>query len=253
MTTQLLIYKQAVPVSKDEHADWSLKKEADYSFSQEVNSVPLLTTEFAKASLEYPVVFVRTEDMVMPMVVFSVQAQQNLYVSETGEWLGKYIPAFIRRYPFVFSSTDDGKTLTLCIDEEYSGWNQEGRGERLFDSEKEQTQYLNNVLDFLQLYQAQFQYTGAFCEKLQELDLLEPMEAQFTTTNNQQESFGGFLGVSREKLKNISSEQLFSLMQSDWLELIYLHIQSLNHFSVLVEKSELPQTSELVEESGVVA
>lgn len=237
MTTQLLIYKQAVPVSKDKHGDWSLKKEADYSFSKEVNSVPLLTTEFAKASLEYPIVFTGTEETVMPSVILGVQEQNNLYVTEAGEWEAKYIPAFIRRYPFVFSSADDGKTLTLCIDEEFNGWNQEGRGERLFDSQKEQTQYLKNVLDFLQLYQAQFQYTGAFCNKLKELDLLEPMEAQFTTAENEQAALGGFMGVSREKLKNLSSEQVFSLMQADWLDLIYFHVQSLNHFSELAEKS----------------
>ena len=90
MTTQLLIYKQAVPVSKDKHGDWSLKKEADYSFSKEVNSVPLLTTEFAKASLEYPIVFTGTGETVMPSVILGVQEQNNLYVTETGEWQGKY-------------------------------------------------------------------------------------------------------------------------------------------------------------------
>lgn len=59
------------------------------------------------------------------------------------------MPAFLRRYPFVFSSNDDASTFTLCIDEEFDGLNQDGRGERLFDSEGERTQYLQNVLGFL--------------------------------------------------------------------------------------------------------
>ena len=39
-----------------------------------------------------------------------------LFVNEAGKWLGKYVPAFLRRYPFVFSSNDEGKNFTLCID-----------------------------------------------------------------------------------------------------------------------------------------
>ena len=50
---------------------------------------------------------------------------------------------------------------------------QKGLGERLFDSEGEQTQYLGGVLEFLKAYQVQFQRTEALCRKLNELELQE--------------------------------------------------------------------------------
>jgi hypothetical protein len=78
-----------------------------------------------------------------------------------------------------FSSNKDESTFTLCIDEEFAGCNQDGRGEHLFDSDGERTQYLENVLRFVNDYQGQFRRTQMFCKKLQELDLLEPMQAQF--------------------------------------------------------------------------
>jgi hypothetical protein len=43
-----------------------------------------------------------------------------------GGWQAKYIPAFLRRYPFVFSSNDDGNNFVLRIDEGFPGFNQPG-------------------------------------------------------------------------------------------------------------------------------
>ncbi|WP_269472662.1 SapC family protein [Vibrio taketomensis] len=63
----------------------------------------------------------------------------------------------------------------MCLDESYAGCNQEDRGERLFDGDGEQTQYLQKVVDFLQDYQSHYQRTQAFCRKLAELDLFEDM------------------------------------------------------------------------------
>ena len=95
-----------------------------------------------------------------------------------GKWNAKYIPAFARRYPYVFSSSEDGQTLTLCIDEDFSGFNQEGDGERLFDDDGEQTPYLKKVLEFQTEFQRLFTRTQAFCKNLHELKLLDPMQAQ---------------------------------------------------------------------------
>ena len=198
--------------------------------------MPLMAAEFINASAEYAVVFAGSEDAVMPAVILGVRDQQNLYLNEDGSWQGKYIPAFIRRYPFVFSSSEDGSTFTLCIDEDFSGCNQDGRGERLFDSQGERTQYLQNVLGFLQAFQAQFQRTQAFCRKIKELDLLEPMQAQFRLGSGEQMSLTGFMTISRDKLKALSGDQLADLARTDELELLYAHLHSLRNFTPMIER-----------------
>ena len=91
----------------------------------------------------------------------------------------RYIPAFVRRYPFVFAKDKDNSRLTLCIDEQYGGWNQEGHGKPLFDPEGDGTEFLDSMFRFVTDYQRQFDATLAFCRKLEELDLLEPMKARF--------------------------------------------------------------------------
>ncbi len=237
MTTQLLIYQRAVPVSQKRHGDWSVKAGADYAFAKHVNSVPLMAIEFPSAAPEYPVVFAGRDEAVMPVVILGVRERENRYLADAGTWRAKYVPAFLRRYPFVFSSSEDGNSFALCIDEEFKGCNQEGRGERLFDAEGAHTQYLRSVLEFLKSYQAQFRRTQVFCEKLKALELLEPMQAQLTLGSGEQALLAGFLAVNRQKLKALSGEQLAELARSDELELVYQHLQSLRNLSQVAQRT----------------
>ncbi len=237
MTTQLLIYERAVPITPQKHGDWSVKTGSDYAFAGAVNSVPLMAAEFPSAAGDYAIVFTGSQEAVMPAVILGVRAQENLYLEDDGSWRGNYIPAFIRRYPFVFSSSEDGQSFTLCIDEDFSGCNREGRGERLFDSEGARTQYLEGVLGFLREFQAQFRRTELFCGKLRELELLEPMRAQFRLTSGEEMSLTGFMAVNRERLKGLSGDELSGLAQTDELELLYTHLQSMRNFAPMIERA----------------
>ena len=236
MSTQLLFYKEAVPVSKQQHAAFSIDTTQDYSFASGVNSVPLTATEFPFAARDYVIVFAGQETP-MPVSILGVQQDKNVFVTDDGHWQGRYIPAFVRRYPFVFSSSEDGSTFTLCVDKEFKGLNEEGRGEKLFDEAGEKTSYLERMLNFLQDYQLQFQRTQAFCKQLKELDLLETMQAQISMPSGNQQSLTGFQVINRDRLKALDGEKLAELAKTDALELAYLQIQSMNNFSVMVEQT----------------
>ena len=243
MAKQVLIYERAVPVSAQRHGKWSVKTGVDYSFAREVNSLPLLAIEFPNAASEYAIVFAGTAEAVLPAVILGLRDSENLYLGADGTWQGRYVPAFVRRYPFVFSGSEDGKTFTLCVDESFSGCNQEGRGEKLFDSEGQRTQYLETMLAFLKEYQVRFIRTQAFCRKLKELDLLEPMRAQITLKTGQRMGLEGFMAVSRERLKKLTGDQLASLAKTDELELLYLHMQSMRNFQAMLERVAPGQTT----------
>lgn len=248
MTTQLLFYSNAVPLSSQKHGDLYVKTGRDYGFARSVNSVPLTAVEFRRATLEYAVVFAGEGEAVMPVAILGAEAGQNLFVRDDGSWDGHYVPAFVRRYPFVFSSSNDGTTFTLCLDESFSGCNREGRGERLFDAEGQRTQYLETVLNFVRDYQIQFQRTRNFCNRLRELDLLEPMQAQFTLPDGQQRNLTGFMAVNRAKLKDLGDEVLVRMVKSDELELIHLHLQSMQNFNTLVRRIGAKPRAEAVAE-----
>lgn len=173
-----------------------------------------------------------------------LQDAKNFYLDADNTWNGRYLPAFIRRYPFVFAASDDTKSFTLCIDTEYEGVNTENEGERLFDSRGERTGYLEKVLGFTRDYQAQFVRTQEFCKRLVELDLLEPMEAQFSTASGGGGRLNGFSAVNREKLKLLTGDTLEQMLVTDELELLFIHLQSLNNLQLLAERIEKSNDSE---------
>ena len=231
MSKQLLIYSSAVPVSAARHADVSVEPRADYAFSAEINAVPLMAVEFLRAEAEYAIVFTQAAGDVLPAAVLGVRSDQNLYLTSDQRWSAKYVPAFIRRYPFVFSSSEDGKTLTLCIDEAQGGVNREGRGERLLADDGKPTPYVERVLKFLQEYQSHFERTRQFGRRISELGLLEPMQAQVTTPRGDKLSLNGFLSVSRDKLRQLDGASLATLAKTDELELLYLQLHSMRNFN----------------------
>jgi hypothetical protein len=234
MTTQQLIYENAVPVTRERHGACSVEAGNDFGFARQVNSLPLMAVEFQPAAAEYGIVFAGEGDALMPAVILGLRAQENLFVKPDGPWDGRYIPAFARRYPFIFASSPDGASFTLCIDEAFAGFNREGRGQALFDAQGAPSAYTQGVLQFLQEYQSQFLRTQAFCRKLGELGLLDPMQAQITAPGGDRMSLGGFQVVNRDRLKALPPPALADLARSDELELAYLHLQSLRNLGTML-------------------
>ena len=76
--TQLLIYKQAVPVSRARHGNWSVEIGDNYAFSGEVNSVPLMAVEFPRAASEYAIVFAGAGGEILPAVILGVRGNENI-------------------------------------------------------------------------------------------------------------------------------------------------------------------------------
>jgi hypothetical protein len=244
MASQMLIYESAVPVSSARHGGWSVEVGADYTFSRNVNSVPLMSIEIPHAATEYAVVFSGSGANIVPAAILGMRGNENLYLTPQGRWQANYLPAFVRRYPFVFSSSADGNTFMLCIDETFPGFNQQARGERLFDDQNKPTSYVQNVLKFLEQYQVEFRRTQVFCAKLLELDLLEPMRAEVNLATGERMSLTGFMAVNRDRLNGLSSEALVELAKTGALELLYLHLHSMRNFSGMMDRLGAKRSAE---------
>ena len=241
MSNPSLFYKNVAPVNKQRHLDWSIVGSDSFAFVKTIHSVPLTAVEFPNACHAFAIVFAKNNEGVLPIAVMGVRAGENLYVGQDGKWQAEYIPAFVRRYPFVFSTSDEGKTLTLCLDESFEGCRQNSEGERLFTEAGENSAYLNKVVEFLQEYQNHFRRTQIFCKKLEELELIEPMGAQFKTSDGREGSLSGFFVVNRDKLKKVPAEKLAELAQTDELEMIYLHLASMNNLRKTISRADQQQ------------
>lgn len=238
MSKQLMIYDNIQPVS-EKHANWSVNVE-DHAFLNHLNSVPVLATEIIAAAAEFPIIFSKTpvEGEYLPLAVMGLKEGQNLLLNDKNTLATRYVPAFIRRYPFVLSSSKDSDLLTLCLDEDSKFFDPEGKkGVRLFGEEGAHTDFMKDLVEFLKDYQRNTDITRAFVKKLHDLDLLEQMSASISIKAKEDVklNLGGLYVVRREKLKAISDEAALDLFKKDGLELIYAHLQSLSNFNRLIE------------------
>ena len=110
MSKQLLFYELVTPISNARHSEMVCKDRCRYKFAAESNAVPLMTVEFIAAAHQFPIVFSADAEAVLPVAVIGLDANKSLFVANDGSWESRYIPAFMRRYPFVFSASEDGKT-----------------------------------------------------------------------------------------------------------------------------------------------
>lgn len=233
-----LFYKKVVPLNKEQHGDLCIEPMEGYQHTRETNSLYIAAIEFPNVAREYPIVFGTGADgNIFPVVLLGLRKNENLFVNDKGEWQADYIPAYVRRYPFILASTEaNGGNFTVCIDESFPGFNTAKEGKPLFDKAGEQTDMLKQSVDFLKDYQNHVQLTTLFCDNLKKLDLLEPMQANIELKDGEKQTMGGFLGVNRERVKGLEPAKLAELVKSDQLELIYAHLSSLANLRGLTKR-----------------
>lgn len=239
-----LLYRSAVALSRERHRGWFIDPDQGYSFAARTNSVYVAAGEFVQAARHFPLVFTRdAEGALVPTALLGLRANENLFIDDKGAWTARYVPAYVRRYPFILATASAGSNqFTVCIDESFSGFNTAREGEQLIDDEGEQGEHLSNSVKFLQTFHKHTIITQDFCKTLDAADILEPMQANVALNSGAKFTLPGLLCVTREKLKALSADTLQTLFAADYLELIYLHIHSLNNLDQLLQSAQTRPT-----------
>lgn len=231
----LMFYKQPVALNKSEHKDKKISAEdRSFAFAAGTNSVILAGVEFSEASKEYPVVFAQAGESIIPVAMLGLRNEENLFVNEDGSWDANYIPAFVRRYPFVLAETGETNQRVVCIDEGYEGFSDE-EGEPLFNGE-EASPLLQQALDFLEEYQKQYIRTESFVSRLRENDLLMSLNAKVDMVDGQQFGLTGLLAVDERKLLQLPDDRALELFRTGELSWIYCHLMSLGCMNRMIER-----------------
>ncbi len=232
-----LFYKKIVPLDKEVHSELYLDEVEGYYHSQDTNSIYIAAIEFPHIAKEYPIVFAKSaDDKIFPVALLGLQNEKNLYIDDKGHWQANYIPAYVRRYPFILATTGNEDNFTVCIDDSYPGFNTVKEGSPLFDEAGKENKILTQALDLLRDYQVQVRLTTLFCENLSKLDILEPMHANIEHPTGEKSSLSGFLGVNKEKFKALKPTTLVELLKSDHMDLIFAHFISLSNFNTLMQR-----------------
>jgi hypothetical protein len=226
-----LFYKQPAPLEPQRHAGAGLKPRSDYSFARGTNAVPLVVSEFSAAARHYPIVF-SANAPVVPFAVVGVRDNENLFVGKDGQWQEDlYIPAYVRRYPFILTPIPNSDQLALCVDEAADHF--EKPSTQPFFVDGKPSENLQRALKFNQEFHGQVDLTRQFCDWLDQNGLLEERVANAQTPNGQSYTLQGFRLINSEKLNAFGDAQVLDLHKKGWLPLFHFHYQSLQNWSAL--------------------
>jgi len=236
------MYENLVPVDRVQHKNTRMKSGTPVlGRVTHLNSLFIAVAEFADASLEYPVVFVRIgqtaegqRPAIAPLAVFGLKQGSNLFI-DGDKWTGRYVPAYIRRWPFAMARIEqNAEDMALCLDMG-SGAFSETDGEPLFGADGEPSQLLLNAKQFCEDFEREAERTRQACELLQDLNLLQEMRFEAQLPNGEKLDVDGFLTVNEESLSKLSDEKIVELHRNGLMELITMHRLSLRLMSRLAQ------------------
>lgn len=230
-------YQKVVALNSDVHRNLKLAvNETNFGFARDTTSVLLAGVEFAEAAREYPIVFIRGQDKQMrPVALLGVRNEENLFVDGAGKWEARYIPAFVRRYPFVMAEGSTKDQLVVCIDENCPALNAE-HGELLINAEGKLEPRMNEVMQFLQNFQNEFARTELIVKQLDELGLFIQQGARFDINSGETFQLNDFYLIDEAKFGQIEDGKLPGLFRSGALALSHLHLASLGNMRNLLDR-----------------
>ena len=236
-------YKKPVLLQADAHRDLCFSPTGTVEFAQGQIVVPLVLAEFGDACLEYPIVFAKSEDgQWMATALTGMRPGENVFVTPERKWDGRYVPAALRRYPFVLAKTgEDQYSVAADLDAPHFS---EKVGDRIFNDDGTPAAFMQDMLALLQEFQNQADRTAKLLAQLEEHDLLEQTPVRLQTDSGQTVDLGSVWVVNEQKLLKAPESFLLATIQSGELGLLFAHLISLKKFADLLNKAETAAQSD---------
>ena len=140
-----------------------------------------------------------------------------------------YLPAYLRRYPFLLARLNpEGDELSLCVDPTSGAVGDFADGQPLFDNDQP-SEATKAILQFCEQFEAAGLRTNAFVEELVKTDLLMDGEVAIQPEGfDQPFVYRGFRMIDEEKIRDLRGDELRKMNQSGMLPLIFAHLFSLS-------------------------
>jgi hypothetical protein len=252
-----LLYNALEPLSSNVHGKMKIRGVEKAPIVATAHAIPATVDEFALLSRHYPIIFA-IGDNPLPLALMGLSEGVNAFMDEDGKPLDNslYIPAYIRRYPFLLARLRaESDELSLCFDPTVGAIGDFDEGERLFEDDGQPSQATKAILQFCEQFETAGQRTSAFVEDLNKSGLLMDGEVAIEAAGAPQPFiYRGFRMVDEEKLRDMRGDELRKYVQSGLLPLIYAHLFSLSLIRDLFARqvqqgkgpagAKLPETAE---------
>ncbi len=232
---QPMFYQRPEALLASQHGALRLRREADFDFARHTNSVPVTGSEFAQVMRFYPIVFGGSTPF--PVAVLGLE-ETNLFVEPDASWTKRYyIPAYLRRYPFVFIAHPDGKQFLLGVDRACKRLVEDTQDTSPLFEDGKPSGLTQDAMRFCGAFQSDHRSTVAFTKALEEQNLLVDNQARAQLPNGRVFNLQGFKIVDRAAFANLSDMVIADWHKKGWLPLVHFHLASLDRFQDLIAHS----------------
>tara|TARA_R110000850_G_scaffold233925_1_gene358760 strand:+ start:186 stop:971 length:786 start_codon:yes stop_codon:yes gene_type:complete len=226
---------QWIALSKTDHAQSLYWPRDGYRFAADQQVVPVLVAELGKLLPHYAIGFVKEGEGYQPVVITGL-GQGNLYLHPEGKWLGNYVPAALRGYPFRLVANQEGGQVVCIADDHVT---EEPSAKPLFDDEGNLAEQVAQTVDFLQQCEKSRQVTTACVQKLAEAGVIEEWPLQIGRGEGQEPlTVNGLHRINEQSLNGLDAETLHGLRGGP-LSLAYAQMLSSHQLNQLTERAEL--------------
>lgn len=219
------------PLNFGQFASKRFLRPTNHVFAAKDAMVPLVAQEFPKAALSLPIGFVAVGAGFAPVAVLGLQPGKNLLVNHEGRWLGEYIPAVYRGYPFLLADAEDGRQV-LCVNDT-DGVVSETEGEYFFGLDEQPTEAIKEVLNFLTQLASNRAGTLKVIAVLQKHQLISPWPIKLQSADQQEQNVEGLYRIDEVALNSLPAEVFEQIRQTGALPLIYCQLLSMQHLPTL--------------------
>jgi len=243
------------PVTKERHATMRWQRYSNYKFSVADSVAGLVAAELPKACMSLPIGFFCQEDRFSLVALLGFGNQQNLFLDAQGRWLGGYIPAAYRAYPFRLMVNADQQIL--CIDEA-SGLvvpDSQAQAEPFFDQDGGPSEAIKKILEFLVQVEANRQTSLRAIEVMHAKNLIVPWDIQLKTSAQAENStrLEGLFRIDEARFNQLEANDFEDIRRSGGVAIAYCQMLSMQHLGLLSRLQALPHSSPKKAEAALPA
>lgn len=231
-----MFYTSPRPLDRVKDAGLHVSRPKDFRFAAKTNAIPLLADEIPLAAAHYPIVFASGPTPI-PAAVVGLKNDTNLFLDSKGQWrAGAYLPAYVRRYPFILMDDLSQKQYVLCIDEGSEMFGPTGEF-ALFEGENP-SEFTKGAMEFCAALRQQGDATDAFVKELKEHDLLTANDAQVDMPDGGKLQLSGFMVIDPAKFEALPDNVFLGWRRKGWIGLIYAQLVSSHRWPALVSLAQ---------------
>lgn len=220
-----------LPLTLSQFSGKRFLRPSSYTFAAKDTIAALVAQELPKAAISLPIGFVAAGEGFAPVAVLGLQPRQNLFVSFDGRWLGGYIPAIYRGYPFLLAEVEEGHQV-LCINDAH-GIVSETEGEVFFGADEQPTKAVKDILNFLNQVASNRVGTIKVMAVMQKHQLIAPWPIKLQSATQQEQIVEGLYRIDEVALNSLPAAAFEEVRQTGALPLIYCQLLSMQHLPKL--------------------